>query len=161
MKIYLLTHPRELPKATNTGQLVLAELGDRAERIIWSRVEPDAGLLREIESQRAALVYPGEEAVTAEQLQTEFPTVTSLILLDGTWQEARKMYNKSAYLHDLPRVSFVLTEKSRYQLRRNQKAEGLCTAESVAHLLEGLRLTETADGLNTRLAEFTEGFINR
>ena len=57
------------------------------------------------------------------------------MLIDATWQEARKMYNQSPYLKALPKVSLVDAPKSIYPLRRNQIEGGLCTAECVIHLL--------------------------
>ncbi|WP_394133210.1 tRNA-uridine aminocarboxypropyltransferase [Shewanella maritima] len=64
------------------------------------------------------------------------PPLTHFVIIDATWQEARKVYNKSPYLHALPRVNLTPNSASIYQLRRNQREGGLCTAECAAQLLE-------------------------
>ena len=52
-----------------------------------------------------------------------------------TWQEARKIFNKSPYLKNLPRAQIKPRQASQYQLRRNQPEGGLCTAECVVEIL--------------------------
>ncbi|RLV60233.1 DTW domain-containing protein [Parashewanella curva] len=76
------------------------------------------------------------------------------MVLDGTWQEARKIYNKSSYLKELPKVKIEPSSTSIYQLRRNQKPNGLCTAECVAELLKAKGSVMAAEKLQARLADF-------
>ena len=167
MKIYLLTHPRELPKPTNTGKLVLEVLGTSARLVEWSRVEPDEALLSMVEQGQLALVYPGADSIELTDLmaastaeQKSETDIKGLVVLDGTWQEARKIFNKSPYLHNLPRIGLQVKRASRYNLRRNQQTEGLCTAECVIHLLQVLGRDSEADKLNGRLDEFMKGYVN-
>ena len=158
MKIYLLTHERELHKKSNTGQLVLDVLGDQAEVIVWKRKEPDLRLVHLLESGQAAMLYPdlgskqregGEQREGAGldkehgQSNAADPTETlavadcqDFVILDSTWQEARKMYNKSAYLKQAKKISLRVYAPSKYQLRRNQIEGGLSTAECVIALLK-------------------------
>nr|WP_272873594.1 tRNA-uridine aminocarboxypropyltransferase [Aliamphritea spongicola] len=160
----MLTHPRELPKPTNTGRLVTEVLGESARLVEWSRVEPDEELLRLAEKGALALIYPGEgstELSTALADAGLSARLKGLVVLDGTWQEARKMFNKSPYLQNLPRIALEASEASRYNLRRNQKAEGLCTAECVVYVLQVLGQEVEADRLNGRLEEFIEGYASR
>jgi DTW domain-containing protein YfiP len=76
------------------------------------------------------------------------------IILDATWQEARKMYNRSPYLHSLPKYQLTPNCPSRYTMRRNQLAEGLCTAECVSELLHLHNEPALAQTLNLALSEF-------
>ena len=85
MQFILLTHSREISKKTNTGQLVKQLIPD-TKIIIWQRTEPDKTLLQLIESGYTALVYPAEEA-TLSAIPQNFK---NFILIDSTWQEARK-----------------------------------------------------------------------
>jgi len=158
LKIYLLTHERELHKKSNTGQLVLDVLGDQAEVIVWKRKEPDLRLVHLLESGQAAMLYPdlgskqreGGEQREGGDLDEKHgvsnaadPTETlaiadfqNFVILDSTWQEARKMYNKSAYLKQAEKVSLRVDAPSKYQLRRNQIEGGLSTVECVIALLK-------------------------
>ena len=58
MKFILLTHERELQKATNTGRLAKQVLGDDLEIIVWKRKEPDQRLLELLASKQAAILFP-------------------------------------------------------------------------------------------------------
>ncbi len=164
MKIYLLTHPRELPKPTNTGRLVAEVLGESVRIVEWSRVEPDEALVKLAEQGALALVYPGEGSVELSAALADSglsDRLKGLVVLDGTWQEARKMFNKSPYLQGIPRIAVEVTGASGYTLRRNQKAEGVCTAECVAYLLQASGQCAEAARLSDRLEAFIEGYANR
>ena len=132
MNIFLLTHSREILKKNNTGVLVTTVLGDKAKVITWERKQPDLGLLTCIQNKSIALVYPSENSIDITSgVKAEYE---NYIIIDGTWQEARKIYNKSPYLHELPTIAITATKSSAYTLRRNQKTNGLCTAECVIEL---------------------------
>ncbi|WP_271273248.1 tRNA-uridine aminocarboxypropyltransferase [Aliamphritea hakodatensis] len=164
MKIYLLTHPRELPKPTNTGKLVTEVLGASVRLVEWSRIGPDAELLQLAEQGALALIYPGEGSTELSAALADAGLsgrLKGLVVLDGTWQEARKMFNKSPYLQKLPRIALEVSEASRYSLRRNQKAEGLCTAECVAYVLQTLGRGAEAKRLSHRLEAFIEAYAHR
>ncbi len=143
----LLTHARELEKASNTGRLVLEALPGRARCVPWSRREPDSALLKRLAEGGIALLYPGGE----EPCRQEITVYAGFVLLDGTWQEARKMYNQSPYLHALPRVNLSAKRVSAYHLRRNQQPGGLCTAECVLELLERRGCSLAAERLERRV----------
>lgn len=150
MFIYLLTHERELLKNSNTGKLVTQVLPEYSNVITWKRKEPSLALLDKIASGGTALLYPGEDSDTLE----DAPEYENYILLDGTWQEAQKMYNKSEYLKALPKIKIDQHQPSIYRLRRNQKQQGLCTAESVSVLLNSLGRGELASQLGSELEAF-------
>ncbi|MDH5464022.1 MAG: DTW domain-containing protein [Thiovulaceae bacterium] len=147
MKFFLLTHEREICRKTNTGRLVLDTLGEDAVKIIWERKSPDEALLKAIEAGDIALLYPSSES----QLISKTCKYDNYIILDGTWQEAKKIYNKSPYLQLLPKVSMQTDQKSKYTLRRNQKEDGLCTAEIASEVLANLDHTDLAQTLDTKL----------
>jgi DTW domain-containing protein YfiP len=151
--LYLLCHATETSRPTNTGQLVPAALNAvtgtkwQVHTIPWSRVAPDPLLLADIARQPLVLLYPSAQA-TVVQLGSEPqewsgelsspvsepPLPAGFILLDATWQQARKMYNQSPYLQQLPHWQGQADYQSVFCLRRNQRAGGWCTAETVALL---------------------------
>jgi len=154
MKLLLLTHSRELSKKTNTGSLVAKELGESCRIIPWHRVTPDAELLHEIENRSVALLYPGEDSEALNNMSH----YQSYIILDGTWQQAQKMYNQSPYLKALKKVHINPAQVSIFSLRRNQKSNGLCTAECAAALLEHQGLSEQAQQLQNTLTKFIDEY---
>jgi DTW domain-containing protein YfiP len=165
MKLYLLTHERELHKATNTGRLVRQFLTDEAELIVWRRTEPDPAIVKACSTGMASLLYPSSEmypnseSEKTQSLADEFViggSVDTFVIIDATWQEARKIYNKSPYLQSAQKISLSSQDPSLYQLRRNQKLGGLSTAESVIKLLTMLNRHEASAKLADLFNEFNQ-----
>lgn len=150
MKLFLLTHQKELHRKTNTGALALELLGHDVEVILWERPKPNKKLLDYIEQGKTALLYPHEKSETlAETIDYE-----AYILIDSTWQEAQKIYNQSPYLHDIPCINIQRDKKSVYSLRRNQKESGLCTAEIIIEVLKNKSMFDKAERLEKMLNDF-------
>jgi len=145
MNIFLLTHQRERFKKTNTGSLVVDVLGKQARIIVWDRVSPNPELLGCIDQGSTALLYPTDDS----QLAAEAEDYQHYIIIDGTWQEARKVYNQSPYLKNIPKIKIASNKASVYNLRRNQKEGGLCTAECAIELLNAKGFSSLAQELHS------------
>ena len=150
MKITLLTHFKEFEKRSNTGRLVVDVLGDAAEQVRWDRLNPPPGLIREIEAGGVALIYPGSR----DETDDDFTGIRQVVLIDGTWHEARKIHQRSPHLQNIRRISLDTGEKSVYNLRKNQKEFGLCTAECVIEVLRLSGNIAGAEQLQERFLEF-------
>lgn len=153
MKIFLLTHEREVERPSNTGRIALEAAAGSGllQRVIWHRTSPDRNLLAEIAKPTTGVVYPVSEIAGPA---VELSQCEQFILLDATWQEARKMYNRSPYLHPVKRVALSVTGYSRYALRRNQRQGGLCTAECVIEILRGKGYMALAADIQARFDLF-------
>lgn len=149
MKIFLLTHERELLRPSNTGVLAQSIAPEIVERILWARNTPNPSLLDAINNKNTALLYPADDADDAP-----IESFENIILLDATWQEARKMFNKSAYLQNLPRAHIKPRQTSQYQLRRNQPEGGLCTAECVVEILMAKNQIDIVERLEAVFGNF-------
>lgn len=149
MKIYLLTHERELLRASNTGVVAENVAPELVERIIWARNTPDPALLDVINNENTVLLYPVDDSEDAP-----IESFENIILLDATWQEARKMFNHSPYLKNLPRAHIKPRLVSQYQLRRNQPEEGLCTVECIVEILTAKHKIGMAKRLETAFTLF-------
>lgn len=154
MKIFLLTHERELLRATNTSVLATKVAPEIVERIVWARNTPDPYLLDEINNKNTVLLYPVDdaEAVSIDSFE-------NIILLDATWQEARKIFNKSPYLKSLPKAQIKPQTVSLYQLRRNQPDGGLCTVECVMEILRARNHINIAEQLEKEFSDFNSKII--
>jgi DTW domain-containing protein YfiP len=150
MKFTLLTHEKEFAKRSNTGRVVLDVLGSAAEQVQWDRMNPPAGLLEEIKAGGVALVYPG----AADENDGDLTGITHVILIDGTWHEARKIHQRSPYLQKVRRINLTPAGKSRYNLRKNQKDACLCTAECVIEVLRSTGNYAAADQLEESFLAF-------
>jgi DTW domain-containing protein YfiP len=131
MKITLLTHFKEFEKRSNTGRLVIDVLGSAAEQVCWDRINPPVRLVEEINAGGVALIYPGSVGEAGDDMTG----IRQVVLIDGTWHEARKIHQRSPYLQNIRRICLSRGEKSVYNLRKNQKEFGLCTAECVIEVL--------------------------
>ncbi len=158
MKIVLLTHEREVERPTNTGVLALAGgRGGLVERRVWSRVAPDQSLAQMLEGNNVGLLYPLSESSESDGTEVvPIETCEQFVLLDATWQEARKMYNRTAYLQKAPRIDLAPSQASRFRLRRNQKSTGLCTVECVIEILRCKGRGELASDMERAFLAFNE-----
>lgn len=155
MKIFLLTHERELLRATNTGALAMKVAPEIVERIVWARNEPNPFLLDAVNQGNTVLLYPVDDADVAPVESFE-----NIIVLDATWQEARKIFNKSPYLKNVPKAQIKPQTVSQYQLRRNQPDGGLCTAECVMEILMAKNHTDIAERLDAAFGIFNSKIRN-
>ncbi|MCP4038383.1 MAG: DTW domain-containing protein [bacterium] len=83
----------------------------------------------------AALLFPGPDA---RDLATIHPDErpSALVVLDGTWHQARALYRDLPALQALPKVSFETTQPSRYRIRRQPRPECVSTIEATVRALE-------------------------
>ncbi|WP_322803317.1 tRNA-uridine aminocarboxypropyltransferase [Vibrio alfacsensis] len=138
-ELMLLIHPNEQARDTNTGKLLI-QCQLNVTRVVWERKCPPAewSTLFADPSLLPVLLFPSEESLTLEQVQKQSHQQNRkpmFIILDATWQEARKMINKSRWLEDIATMGLVSQANSQYQLRRNQQDGNLCTFEVAAQLL--------------------------
>lgn len=98
-------------------------------------VTDDAVHLEEIlKADNTLLLYPSKESVPIEEID---PTMGpfNLILLDGTWPQAKAIYASTPLLHTMKQVRLVSTRTSTYVIR-TQPTEGcLSTLETAAEAL--------------------------
>nr|WP_269809156.1 tRNA-uridine aminocarboxypropyltransferase [Enterovibrio nigricans] len=164
VRIELLMHKTEVARATNTGQLLEHAL-PYCRRHVWHRKAPPAELLTLLADPAAEpyLVFPDGSAISLESAvnrRTAKPEAKPLhfIIIDATWQQARKMLRKSPWLSDVPTVSLPDNLTTTYQLRRNQPEGGLCTCEVGILLLEAMHEPGNARALTNYFHQFMAVF---
>lgn len=165
MKIFLLTHERELHRATNTGSLALHQGNEIVERVVWERVKPNKNLTWLIENNEALLLYSADELSSADKAQlstvlgskavlAKIEDYENIIIIDSTWQEARKIFNHSPYLKKAPRFTLQTAHDSLYKLRANQPKGGLCTIECIIEVLRLKGKNKLAAELLVKFSQF-------
>jgi DTW domain-containing protein YfiP len=153
MKIFLLTHERELHRATNTGAIALESANEVVERVLWERVNPNKDLTRLIENNEAVLLYSKAESSSAVSKPT-IEEYENIIIIDGTWQEAKKIFNQSSYLKNAPQFILKTANASLYNLRANQPKGGLCTVECIIEVLRLKGQHKMAAELSLKFEQF-------
>ncbi len=150
-------------KPTNTGWLVADVVADTFA-FGWARTEVDPGLLALLADPRwqPFVVFPGEYAAP-QRVTPSVPPADGrrplFILLDATWNEARKMFRKSAYLDRFPVLSLAPEQVSRYVLRRSRRDDHFCTSEVASLCLELAGEARAADALEAWLDVFTHHYV--
>ncbi|MEZ9231104.1 tRNA-uridine aminocarboxypropyltransferase [Vibrio amylolyticus] len=150
--IALLMHENELKRETNTGRWLMASL-DKCSQHVWQRKVPNQSLIDLIELPHVVpmILYPSEQSQPVTEVLADLETLKRsrtlqgepnlsqplplFIILDGTWQEAKKIAKKISWLSQCQHVHLVPTSQSSYGLRRNQEEGHLCTLEVAAELL--------------------------
>ena len=96
----------------------------------------------------------GQLRSSSEQAQLK-KQLKGLILLDGTWAQAKTLWWRNPWLLKLSRVILSPQVPSEYgKIRREPKKECLSTLESVALSLEFFDETKAANGLRDIFAQF-------
>lgn len=173
----LIMTEREVHKPSNTGWLI-ADLIPDTMAFSWTRMAVDPALLALLADPQwqPYVVFPGE-FVAPERVVTQLLPVNCsddsqqsaaqddqnkrplFILLDATWQEARRIFKRSSYLSQLPVLSLTPVQLSRYRLRDSGRGDHLCTAEVAALCLQLADEHLAAQILEAYLDLFSEHYM--
>jgi DTW domain-containing protein YfiP len=135
-RVLLLQHPRERRMGIGTARMAHLSLPNSALRV-GTDFSLDPVVSEALARPGAAhVLFPGAEAVDVATLPRD-PPIT-LIVLDGTWWQARKLLKLNPALAALPRVAFTPREPSRYLIRRQPADFCVSTIEALAQVLDVL-----------------------
>jgi DTW domain-containing protein len=150
--IVIVRHHWEAFKSTGTARLAgLALSNARILDFIPENPEPLRAELARLDD--AWLLYPG--GVTPERV-TQPPK--TLLLLDGTWRQTRKMLRRLPEVARLPRLSLSADGpgEERDRLRESPQAGARSTLESIADALGALESVESGGRLLALHRTFVE-----
>ena len=149
--VLILQHRRERFHPFNTARIVSQSLDrcrlmvahnrDLAEQFDAMQLSPNVGLL-----------YPGEDAdLLTELTPTQQPN--QLVILDGTWHQAKTLFRDIPRLQKLRRYRLAPETPGRYRIRREPDEHSLSTLEATVAALTAIepetvglsRLTDAFD----------------
>ncbi len=158
----------EALKPSNTGWLI-ADLVADTWAFPWARTSVDERLLALLDDPRwqPYVVFPGEFVAPPRVVTDRVREDAALpegrrplfVLLDGTWTEARKMFNKSPYLARFPVLSLRPGKNSIYRLRRSNRDDHFCTAEVASFCLDLAGEARAGEMLAAYLDVFSEHYL--
>ncbi|KAL3620186.1 hypothetical protein CASFOL_035098 [Castilleja foliolosa] len=100
----------------------------------------------------SVLLFPSEGSVDVGSLNFG---VKNLIVLDGTWAKAKRMYNENPWLKLLPHVRLDIDKSSLYgEVRHQPKTGYLSTIESIVYTMKAVGNKNDYDGLDGLLDVF-------
>jgi len=134
VRLLLLQHPRERDVAIGTARMASLCLPD-AELLVGADWSGNAALDEALSdpARPSALLYPGEGARDIARDPPRDPV--TLVVIDGTWANTKKMLRRNPRLAALPRWTFVPPAPSEYRIRREPSAACVSTIEALAHVL--------------------------
>lgn len=98
----------------------------------------------------SALLFPSEKSIGLEAVDFE---VKHLLVLDGTWAKAKRIYHENPWLKLLPHLKLETVKESLYsEVRHQPKAGCLSTIESIVWALK--ELGDDIEGLDNLLDVF-------
>ena len=154
--VLVLQHPQERREALATAAATVATLRraklvaglswPNLSRVLGRRADPSRWAVLYLGSARAAALGPGQEIVLLRRngapASDPAPILRGLegiVLLDGSWKEAKTLWWRNAWLLKLHRLALNPPRPARLgQLRREPRREALSTLEAAALVLRHL-----------------------
>lgn len=148
----IVQHVTELRLTSNTGRIAALAL-PKARIHSYGGGDPfDASVLL---SEPAALLYSASTSVP-QRATVEAPAVTKLVVLDGSFRQARRMYKRIEALRELPELALPPPRVAPLRLRQPPHEAGMSTLEAIAHAVALLEGSEAAAPLHALQADFVQ-----
>jgi DTW domain-containing protein len=154
--VLILQHPREKKEALSTAALTRAMLSRAGLAVGLSWPNLSQALGHRVDTRRWAVLYlgsarptrlgPSQEVIAldrrgepAADQQAMLRGIDGVVLLDGSWKEAKTLWWRNPWLLKLRRLVLNPQHPSRYgRIRREPRREALSTLEATALLLKHL-----------------------
>lgn len=161
----LVRHAREAFKSSNTGRLAAAAVPSCTLVDVAEFDHPfDPACLPE----QACLLFPPERDHLGQETgrhtilyPEDGPPPGPLVLLDGTWGQARRMSHRLPGLDDLPRLQLTPGPHLPHRLRKPHMPGAMATLETVARAVELFDSPERARPLYDLYLEFARRMRTR
>jgi DTW domain-containing protein len=156
VSVLILQHPQEQDRVLGTARLTSLHLGDAVmkiglswpslSKILGRTADPHRWAVLYLGSVKAASLAPDREIVFVNrkgELKRDQDTlmrdIEGIVLLDGTWSQAKALWWRNAWMLKCRRVVLGPRRPSRYgRLRREPRRDGLSTIEAAGMLLSRL-----------------------
>ncbi|CAF4826904.1 unnamed protein product [Pieris macdunnoughi] len=138
--IILLQHPAEEKRCLRTAPMLQLGLAEDKCLIFKGKKFPQPrheSLEKILAHENTVLLYPSKAAIDIKELDNNYKSY-NIVLIDGTWPQAKAIYASSTILQRIQQVKLVTSSTSNYIIR-TQPTEGcLSTLETAAEALSQL-----------------------
>ncbi|MBA6287345.1 tRNA-uridine aminocarboxypropyltransferase [Colwellia sp. MB3u-4] len=147
--VIVLQHPSEVKQSKGTVSLLKQSLTNC--EVIVGETFADSDILRQRLIQYAdniVLLYPSKQALTlnfpaltitdnnqSEDIEPKLSEIKCIIILDGTWKKAYRMFMSNACLHNIKHIVLPQGIASLYEIRKTKKDHALSSLEACCHAL--------------------------
>jgi DTW domain-containing protein YfiP len=174
--VLILQHPQEPDQHLGSARLAHLSLPNSTLKIGLSWANLRSALGKEAQAANWAVLYLGsgikgsqEKGSSPQQNRLQFVSkqgnavpkpdkIEGLVILDGTWSQAKALWWRNAWLLKLKRAILHPSRPSLYrELRKEPRRECLSTIESIAEALEALgEPVSTSDELRNLFSHLLE-----
>ena len=138
-QVIVLQHPSEVKQSKGTVTLLVNSLKN-CKVIVGENFSQNNTLLEILSLFKGdvALLYPSEHARTIDESKVFSGDINKpkcLLVLDGTWKKAYRLYMLNPFLHNIPHLTLPASIEGEYVIRKTKKAQALSTLEACAHAL--------------------------
>lgn len=130
-RVLLLQHPRERKVGIGTARIARLALPNSELRVGVDFSQDK--IVTEAVKQNAYLLFPSKTAIDLHEVKQETPI--TLVVVDGTWWQARSLWKRNPMLAALPHVRFTPNAPSNYRIRHEPADHCVATIEALAHVL--------------------------
>jgi len=137
-RVVFLQHTRESRVAIGTARI--AHVGLAGSELHEGIDFSGNGRVQELVGRPGtALLFPGPGAMSPDALRCPPET---LLVIDGTWPQARKLLAVNPVLGTLPRIGFMPRRPGNYRIRREPARHCVATVEAVVEVLAAFERDE-------------------
>jgi DTW domain-containing protein YfiP len=177
VELLILQHPQEQDRALGSARLAALHFKHATfkiglswpslSKIVGRETDPKHWAILYLGSAKAETLAPGRDIVVVNHKGEALPNqeaalrdIEGIILLDGTWTQAKAMWWRNAWMLKCRRVLLARERPSRYgKLRKEPRRDGLSTIEAAAMLLARLEENPKIEAaLNTSFARMLERY---
>ncbi|MEW6992561.1 tRNA-uridine aminocarboxypropyltransferase [Colwelliaceae bacterium 6441] len=137
--VVVLQHPSEEHQTKGTVKLLEQSLSS-CQVFIGEDFSQHQGLIEVLNQYKrnTVLLYPSDKATVLQGELNENMTkinqkIECIILLDGTWKKAYRLYMMNSALHKIPHCVLPDSLKGEYQIRKTKKHGALSTLEACCY----------------------------
>ena len=141
-KVLILQHPSEQKQALATVPILQKCLSPLQVWVGENFCEYQGLSVLLKNKERCRVLFPGEHsveldvgavnsAINFQEKAEERASVDTLIVLDGTWRKAKKIWHLNPWLHDFPGITLKNVPSSQYQIRTSNISGGVSTLEAI------------------------------
>lgn len=136
-RVVVLQHPRERRVGIGTARMAQLALPNSILRVGIDFAADDVVTAALAGPAPSYLLFPGPDARDVRQLSRAQPI--TLVVVDGTWSQARTLVRLNPRLAALPRIAFTPRQRSAYDRIRKEPADFcVSTIEALAEVLSVL-----------------------
>ena len=136
VELIILQHPTEEHRPMGTARILSLSLVN--SRLLVGEDFREHGELNQLLAEPDVehfVLYPSDVSLSAADVALPIEKKIRIILLDGTWKKAFKLWQLNTQLHHLPCLHLPEDLKGNYRIRKAPNENALSTVEAGFHVL--------------------------